>query len=307
MVEFTSIDSLDFFDGFPTSPNGRYVLMWSGSEEGNGTDNGGDEDECRYVLFEEKRIIMQGKIQHPNDVHVANNGSFIYNDCVYGVEMPGTFYAIDRQGKVLVERFFESSILENGISPDGNYAICQIIKSYSIVGGKLHLFDLRAGSLLWTKETEREWASSFEFDDRKNLITVSCQLFGKFVYRYSGEIFDAEPWEGEYYDVYECNLVAIQFSKTARNILENCREVLDEQTAKEILTYLELALKLGLENYPGVQARTHRTIGEVFQVLGYKQGAIEHFEKALDLNPGVGVKRRLNEIKKDIRQLENPP
>ena len=299
MAEFTSIDSLDFFDGFPTSPNGRYVLMWSDSEEGNGTDNGGDEDECRYVLFEEKRIIMQGKIQHPNDLHVANNGSFIYNDCVFGVEKPGAFYAIDRQGKVLVERFFESSILESGISPDGNYAICQTIESYSIAGGKLHFFDLRTGSILWAKENEYDWASSFEFDDRMNLITVSCESFGKFVYRYSGEIFDAEPWGDD--DVYPRNMVAIEFSKTARNILENYREVLDEERAKEILSYLELALKLGLEDYPGVRARTHRTIGEVFQVLGYKQGAIEHFEKALDLNPRVGVKRRLDDLKEVIR------
>jgi tetratricopeptide (TPR) repeat protein len=49
------------------------------------------------------------------------------------------------------------------------------------------------------------------------------------------------------------------------------------------------------------KAKAHRWLGEIALASGQKAKAVAHFRKALELNPKVGVKKRLEALGKDER------
>jgi tetratricopeptide (TPR) repeat protein len=61
---------------------------------------------------------------------------------------------------------------------------------------------------------------------------------------------------------------------------------------------LRKAFKKGLDEDPNEKANAYRTAGEVNEAMGQTDNAIKYYEKAIELNPKVGVKRRLSALKK---------
>lgn len=192
MDDYLTIHSIDFFGPSSKSPNGRYTLAWSDFDKASGRGGARDKGEGRFVLLEEDKLLLQGTMQRPNDGQVADNGTFVLNDWMFGDELQGTFYAIDKQGNTLVIKFFEANLLSNGVSPSGGFAVCQNAHSDSDDSGMLSFFDLRTGSLLWSKEPERGWPDSFEFDVEKNILYLCYENSGRLAYRFSGELLDKE-------------------------------------------------------------------------------------------------------------------
>ena len=87
-------------------------------------------------------------------------------------------------------------------------------------------------------------------------------------------------------------------SLIARDRFKEISDNLSNEEAEEILSLLSNALKKGLDEYPNEKASVYRTIGEVHEALGKIDDAIKNYEIALQINPKVGVKRRLNALKK---------
>jgi len=237
---------------------------------------------------------LSGKMQRPNDGRVADNGTFVLNDWMFGEGLKGTFYAIDRQGNVVTRKLFQANLFNNGISSDGRFAVCQTCNSDNADSGILCFFDLLAGAILWAKPPESGWADSYEFDVEKELLYLVYMDVGKFVYNFSGEFLDSERWQTE--RIKRAN--GFELSAIARERFQSLDKVVNTETGEEILTLLEQALQRGLDNYPNEQAMVYRTMGEVFEALGEKLKAIEHYERALRLNPKVGIKRRLDTLRK---------
>lgn len=48
---------------------------------------------------------------------------------------------------------------------------------------------------------------------------------------------------------------------------------------------------------PSVQAQLYRVLGEIYEHCGHTQDAIENLERAIKLNPGIGVKKLLARLK----------
>jgi len=90
-----------------------------------------------------------------------------------------------------------------------------------------------------------------------------------------------------------CKIVRERFN----NLMLN--QGLDSKTSEEILCLLEQALRRTPDNNSDEQAWIHRNIGEVYEALGEKLKAIECYEKALNLHPKVGIKRRLDILRKE--------
>ena len=194
---FLDIESIDFSGLFTTSPSARYTIAWCDTDEASGRGGFREKGRGRYVLLDNDKMILRGRMQRPNDGHVADNGTFVMNDWMFGEGMKGTFYAIDCQGNVVTRKLFQANLYNNGISPDGRLALCQTCNSDNTDSGILSLFNLSGGKILWQKQPESGWANSYEFDLEKGLIYLVYMNLGKFAYNLMGEFLDEERWQTE--------------------------------------------------------------------------------------------------------------
>ena len=168
--DFLIIDSIDFGGPFTTSPNGSYTLTW--------------DYEKSYILLGKDEIILRGEIQGPSDGHVADNGNLVLNCIALSKNLGGTFYAIDRQGNVLVKKCFQANLFNNGISSDGMFAVCQTCNSDNEDGDKLSFFDLCTRKMLWTKPPESDWADSYEFDVNNGFLYLVYKDRSRYAYNF---------------------------------------------------------------------------------------------------------------------------
>lgn len=176
------VSSLDFFGPYSESENNIFTLGWSGSD---------------YFLAKKDAVLLKGTLQVLSDGKVANDGTFILNDLMLGDELDGTFYVFDMSGTKVMSHYFEANLYNNGISPNGKYAVCQCANSNTGDSGVLAFFDIEAGLLLWKIKPKSGWAYSYSFDMKNRYLYLECQEEGKFRYNFDGEFVDKEKWEAE--------------------------------------------------------------------------------------------------------------
>ena len=107
-----SIPSIGFHGPFSASQNGRYIVAWCDFDYAQGVGGFRKKGKGSYVLLEKDKVILKGKIQRPNEAHVADNGTFVINDWMFGEGLKGTFYAIDCKGKEIIKRKGMVPVLE---------------------------------------------------------------------------------------------------------------------------------------------------------------------------------------------------
>ena len=73
---------------------------------------------------------------------------------------------------------------------------------------------------------------------------------------------------------------------------------IEKETGAKILDKLSKAAGRIPEKFPERHAEVYRATGEILEAWGDTEQAVEYFEYALQKNPKVGVKRRLESLKK---------
>ena len=194
----------------------------------------------------------------------------------------------------MIKKRFEANLNNNGISNDGRFAVCQTCFSDSPDSNILVLCDLSNGEERFRKPLESGWASSYEFDVKDERLYCVYPKIGKFAYSFSGEFLDSERWQTERIKV----ATGFELVDIAKKFYKDLSKDLDPEKGEKILALLEEASRRGIDRYPRQLAVLHRTMGEVFERLGKRPEAIEHFKKALDIDPGIGVRRRLENLEK---------
>jgi hypothetical protein len=181
--------------------NGVYILAWKDAwlREHEGA---GEEEFItgEYLLLENKNLIFKGILPRPSSGKVADNGTFIFNDClVFSGDVPedeivNNFRAFSKMGEDLVTHFFSANLMTNGLSNDGRYALCATDYSITTDGNTVTCFDLVTGKLLWQKTPDIKLMQlgGFEFNAEENTIFYVYNNLGKFRYSMSGELLDDE-------------------------------------------------------------------------------------------------------------------
>lgn len=158
------IPQIRFYGRSVTSLNGRYTLAWMAGTRTY--DQRGElyNQNGTYILFDKKEIILIDDLESPEYGKVSNNGIFVFNDSMFSDVPQSFFYAIDRQGNTLIKHRFSANIFNNGLSPEGRFAVCQTCNTNNEDGNILWFFDLYKGNLLWKNTPEGGRASFYEFD-----------------------------------------------------------------------------------------------------------------------------------------------
>jgi tetratricopeptide (TPR) repeat protein len=88
---------------------------------------------------------------------------------------------------------------------------------------------------------------------------------------------------------------------TALAKLKTCGKTIDKETGARLLHFLTKALERIPAEFSERHAVAYRATGEILEALGDKPHAVEYYEYALQKNPKVGVKKRLDALKKSPR------
>jgi tetratricopeptide (TPR) repeat protein len=89
---------------------------------------------------------------------------------------------------------------------------------------------------------------------------------------------------------------------TALAKLKTCGKTIDNETGAHLLDFLTKAVERIPAQFPERHAVAYRATGEILEALGDKPHAVEYYEYALQKNPKVGVKKRLDALKKELGQ-----
>lgn len=280
-----SIPELDMVGERASSPNGRYTLVWRDRYWMNGVPVEG-----RYLLIDGDRVAVDGKMERPQDGKVADNGTFILNDWGDSQQLSGTFHAFRGDGSLILSRTYAANLLNNGLARDGRLAACQTCNApKSADSSILTIVDLTAGAevVRWTAESG--WAQGYEFPASGDRIRMLRADRPSLDYSLTGDFIDRRVWLED---------------EVRRGTLHVIRKAMAECKAANGLTFEDLraGVRRALADGDGrFEAEAWRLLGEIEESAGNARSALEAYERALAVNPKVGVAKRAAALRKAAR------
>lgn len=287
--DLVSVRELDFFGHCNRSPNGRYALLW---RDGNGSTGGARSSGLgRYYLLDGDRVAVAGEMERPNDGKVADSGTFILNDWRFTSVLAGTFYAFRADGTEIIARPFAANLYNNGLAPDGRLAACQTANAPSPDGSRLTIFDLEYGIETGGCVPESGWGNSYEFPSGDRVRLVHRDL-GAFDYALDGTFIDRDGW------------IDASLRKGVPHLIQNMLREAGENPPPTLLGRLLKATDIALYN-PDYkdgrwQASILKTRGTCLDRLGRTQEALDTYDRALKLDPKIGLKKRAEALRKQL-------
>lgn len=278
-----SARSIDFTGQFTESRNKRFTLLWQDCAWINETPRSG-----RFILLDDGMVILDRRMARPQDGKVANNGVFILHDWGASDVLAGTFHAFAADGREILSRAFDANLLNNGLSKDGTLAVCQTCNAPgSSESSVLGVFDLAEGREIACWQPESGWADDYEFpgDDRVRMVRRSGIPVD---YSLAGEFLDRPKWYAD---------------EVARGVYHVIKDALK---AGQSVTGLDRdALRDGVRvavSNPDERwkAESLRLLGEIEEQAGDERAALQAYQRALGINPKIGVAKRAAAISKRL-------
>ena len=270
------------------SPNGRWMISWNESHIESGQGGNRERGEGAYLLYDltENRIVKKGRLERPNNGHVADNGTFLLEDWLLGEGLQGVLCAFASTGQVLLRRKFTANLASSSISKTGKYAVCQTCNSETEDSGSLFLFDLQTGKQLFSALPEAGWTGDYDIDEESVEVVAHIRDVGAFRYDRNGVFIDASRFREQSLEGKD----PFAALRAAEDYLS--QSSLTEERGRQIVKALDRALN----QVPAVdirwQAEFLKWKGMAHEELGETTDALNAYEKALSINPKVGVKRR---------------
>jgi hypothetical protein len=240
-------------------------------------------------LIDGDKIAVDGRMERPQDGKVADDGIFILNDWGDSQELSGTFHAFRRDGSEILSRRYSANLLNNGLSSDGRLAVCQTANAPGSPDSSiLTVFELDAGAEVASWTAESGWAKDYEFPEGGDRIRIVRGDRPSLDYSLTGEFLDRRLWLED---------------EVRRGTLYVIRKALAEGaaatglSAESLLAGVRRALADGDERF---EAEAWRLLGEIEERFGNERAALGAYERALAVNPKVGVAKRAAALRKAV-------
>lgn len=299
------------------SPSGRYVLAWvSGYDSADrpsfkailassgartGPEPIGPDQHTgrvtlagRYVLLCGDSPVTEGRLDRPVAGKVADNGTFILADRGFQGE-ESTLWGFNENGQQILRTAFTGDASKQGIciTADGHYAGLFTHASPN----RLTTFNLQAGCAI-ASWTPAPMTTACELTDDGQYIVIAIEsaanpppgLGPAPLLRYSlnGRFVDRKRWIA--YRLHAGELGLIKHLLNGVGTKSNSRRLLC------LLHATGCALQSSRQGSARAEALKLR--GECLELLGELRAAQACYEAAFALNRKIGVKRRLNQLRK---------
>src|SRR5207253_1706376 len=193
-----------------------------------------------------------------------------------------------------VAKELTANILDSGISRNGKLAYCATANSKTEHSYKIFLFDLETGEELFCVTPRTGGIECYAFDEDRKLLIADVKGVGKFRYDRDGNFVDAENLD-------KANLNSSDYSRIIRAAEKMLNEPdISQPRAREALEAVIRARSLGADANPAWTPNALKVQGLAHEVLDELHEAIQVYEEAIVLNPKIGVKRKLDALKKRV-------
>lgn len=284
--DWVNVDELDLFGTSRPSPNGRFAIVTGSIIRGEPSSDG--RRDGAYAVLEDRLLRARGTLERPHDGKVADNGAFVMNDWMHSGELVGRFLAFHPDGGQAISHRFGANLACNGISADGRYAACQTLSSPGSLDDTIvALFDVERGDLLARLKPQCGTADGFDFDTGLGRVHVLTRDGDRETYGLDGLMVDRSEWLDRRIARGDLGVIG--------SILKDSEEHLDAALVQKLRAGLAQAATHG-ENWS--RARANRLDGEMLETLGKPSEALDAYERALLLDPQVGVSRKADKIRK---------
>ena len=291
--DFLDLPSRNFFGPCSHSPNKRYTLGWRDANDSGSRGGARSSGMGRYILLERQHVLAQGRMARPNDGKVANNGVFILNDWEFTNDLSGVFSAFRPDGVKILSRRFKANLYNNGLSADGHLAVCQTCNSPDPNDSSvLTVFDLDQAAEIGSWSPESGWANFYEFPPDQQTIKLGYADGGAFTYNLRGDFIDRVKWADT------------QLSKGDLIIAERLLKAAENDMSPELANRLIGSIDIALSATQPADVRTRAWALKLRGLCLESQcdlgRALDCYEKALTLDPKIGVKRRAEQLRKAL-------
>lgn len=292
-----SINGLDIFGPYSESENGEYLLVRRDADEKSGRGGYRTSGNGRFTLLKDSQIIYHGECERPTEGAVSNSGTFIIADSLFGDSLKSKLYVFAPSGELLMSHLFSAKIFSVFLSPDGEHGMAQLANSSSSDASKLYIFDIESGRPVASFIPESGWADEYEVGTDEGTVWLINKDGGRYKYSFDGVLLNPEQYAADRRE----KATALELVFMVRTSLPHTpvsqlplllsminKALMDEQA--ELRGYLALALKLK---------------GNILEAMNEIEQAISAYQRAIDIDPKIGVKQRLSHLQKQVPKAEN--
>ena len=300
--QFVNIPALRFYGEFSSSPSGEWHICWADSDLEFNSGRGGCRESGRglFVLYNKfkEEIVLTGWLERPQRAKVIDTGVFCIEDWRFRDQLQSTVYAFSSSGEILIKKTFEGNLFNSDISSDGQYLVCQTANNQnSSDGNLLTFFDIFKRKVLFSRNPVTGWANQYIFMEDDSRLGVVHKDVGTYYYDINGNFLDHDRYNEEQLT---CNKYEIVIFR-AQDLLKSTD--LNEEYAHKIIAAIKHSMEIlpkHEHHYSSWAALAFKIQGGAYEFLKNKALALHSFEMALELNPKIGVKRKVEKIRKEL-------
>ena len=274
------------WDGVATSPNDRFVLLTRDAPDDDATAGARRGGHGRYRLVEQSAGLRgDGRLERPNDGHVADNGTFIVADWLFTDQLRGRLHVFDAHGNEIIRRECQANILTTYVEPEGRYAAAHLASNpdNEVDDERFILFDVIRRSEAWSKQLEIGRPDELEFDVPGAALWLTNRMFGRVRYGLADGFVDVAPFRERALDSADgFTILSLVEDEIAAGVSPDRRENL-------VAACLRAADRL--VEYARHQARALRLAGEIVEGSDPAR-TLAYWDRALAIDPKVGIGKR---------------
>lgn len=277
-------DITGFYGSKQYSPNKQYCVSYADGHYENDKWKNGD-----IALIKDKKLLFKKKLQRPNDCFVSNDGIVIACDWLNSDALTGKFLIFNETGEELFSKKTTANLGNCAISGNSQIALFETHNSDTNDGDKIFIVDIANKQIIKKFERPTSFNSAI-IDTENNRIKLKNHKGFVFEIDFEGNQTNAEEYENH-----------ILTKGSVYDRLWVYADKPDEMKLKDP-KYLELLTKALTDkdaSYSFGKDKIYRMIGEYHEANGDIVKTIENWEKSISVNPKVGIKRKLDVLKKN--------
>jgi hypothetical protein len=265
------------------SPNENFCVYFSDGHIENSNWKPGD-----LSLFEKENLIFSKKIERPNNCKVNNNGTIVCCDWLNTENCEGNFISFDKKGNEIFSKKTNANLGLCCISENSDFSFFETYSSNNEDSNKIFLVNLS------TKET-RKFSRPISFisssiNVEKETIILTDRNNCKMEINFNGQEINSN-YKTQLKEKNLLNELLLYYNKIPEEI---------KYKDSDYLNALEKAVEGKHKTYSFSFDKIYRKIGEYHETKNEIQKTILFWEKAIELNPKVGIKRKLEIYKKTV-------
>lgn len=281
------IESIAGFYGMVEySENKDYSISYSdGYYENDRWKNG------NLALIKGNILLFKKKVERPQDCLVSNNGNVVCCDWQNSNKLSGKFIIFDCTGNEIFIKKTSANLGKSSISNDGKYAVFETYCSDTNDSNSIFVIDIENRELI--KQFIRP-RFAFNFMNINSSIKRIRLINNNDIYYeidFEGNLTNKEEYE---------EMVMTKGSVYDRLLLYVNKEDEKKLKDKKFLEVLNEAIVDDSTSYAFGKDKIYRMMGEFYEANGDYGKAIEYWEKAMEINSKVGIRRKYEALKKRI-------